>query len=340
MEFITKINNVYNFYFLKNELLIRKKNTLINFNQKKVLEKNIKSFQIKKDWILIKKDNEFSISNEKNKVLINGVFRLDNAFIFNEFCINTGKIDKVKKYYLINTKNNTITDFSPKPYYPHYMINKERGIIASQNIEAYNPFSGEIFWSSNITKLLKNENATLYGKPQIIKNKLFFFLFDSSRQTDINGTFCLDLESGIKIWKSDSIGGWLKTFQEKVYSLHMKTVKVLNPSTFEIEIIDLTEQLSVLDKKVYDKTTDYNWEIPFRFSVSRYFVKNSTLYFTQDKQNTIGAIDLRKKQLLWYTEIKIESGDIIPIVTDIKFNDNKLYVLDSGNSLHIYKEQK
>jgi outer membrane protein assembly factor BamB len=221
----------------------------------------------------------------------------------------------------------------------HYFFSEKKFISKNNKLIGCFNINETKYWVLQYDELINNQSVKLYGNLQIVKNKLFFFLFDSSRQTDTKFTFCIDIETGKILWKSNDIGGWLTTFQDKIYNLHMKTVKILNPNTFEIKTIDLTEQLSVLDKKQYDGANDYTWDIPFRFSINKYAINDDYLYFSQDKKNTVGIINLRTEQLVWYTDIEIDNKDN-PIIMDIKVNNDRLYVQDAANTLHIFKKQE
>jgi hypothetical protein len=236
-----------------------------------------------------------------------------------------------------NLREHKLPEGLNKNFY--YFFSEDKFISINNKLIGCFNITGTKFWVLQYDELLNNSNSKTYGNIQIIKSRLFFFLFDCSRQTDTNVTLCIDIDTGEVLWKSDEIGGWLTTFHNKIYNLHMKTVKVLNPETFEIETIDLTEQLSVLDKKRYDEANDYTWDIPFRFSVSKYVIEDDYLYFSQDKRNTIGIINLRTHLLEWFTDIEIDNPDV-QMITDIKVNNNRLYVQDSSNTLHIFEKQE
>ena len=339
------IHNVLKFEKHKESIIfsLRNQNIIYKYNSK--IEKSyendsqIKSFTVFNDEIIILGENKIL---DKGKVI---PFKKGVEFLepLNNHNLLIKHIDFEKEqidFYLYNYKNSSklklnIKNQRIRKIYKHFLLGVSIDSISIYNINLKKK-SNTIFFNN----LLEINTVNLYGNIQQIKNRLFFFLFDSSRQTDTSLTYCFDIISGKELWRSNDIGGWLKTFQNKIYSLHIKTVKILNPETLEINTIDLNEQLSILDKKRHNESTNETRDIPFRFSKSVYSINKDILYFTQTEQNTIGAINLKTKELIWNKEIKIESGEVIQIITDIKINNSKLYVQDSGNTLHIFEEQK
>ena len=104
--------------------------------------------------------------------------------------------------------------------------------------------------------------------------------------------------------------------------------------------INLEEELSTLDYRISNEQNTLVSDVIFSLSTTVYKVYNNHLYFSQEKGNTIGVIDLTKKKLVWYTKLEINSKDFIPIVTKMEFINNHLYILDSGNMLHVFENER
>lgn len=340
MRLVNRLENIFSFDFFNNELVFQQESKLILQPEGSIIEEGISSFLVKNNNLITNNTEQIKLYFSDKSINLEGTFRLANGFLVDEFYFNIGKVNKERKTYVINLESGEINDFPSKPYYPHQILKKDKAFIFSQKIEFYNPFSGEVFWNKDISELLKTTNTEIYGKPQIINNKLFFFLFDSSHLTDERITLCLDVETKEVLWESKKFGGWLTTFEDKIYAIKDKQVQILNPETFEVTNLDLQEQLLVLDKKTHKPEDQMIWQIPFSFSSSTYVIKDNHLYFTQEKNSTVGIIDLKTKELLWHTDIEINSGDIIPIITDIKVHGTRLYILDSSNTLHIFEKDK
>ncbi|WP_106794266.1 hypothetical protein [Aquimarina sp. Aq78] len=340
MKLINRLENIFSFDFFNKELVFLQESKLILQPEGLVIEENVSSFLVKNNNLITNNTNQIKLYFSGKSINLEGTFRLANGFLTDEFYFNIGKINKERKTYVINLESGEINDFTSKPYYPHQILKKDRAFIFSHRIEFYNPFSGEVFWSKDISELHKSTNNEIYGNPQIINNRLFFFLFDSSHQTNEHITLCLDIETEEILWRSESFGGWLTTFEDKIYAIKDKQIQILNPETFEVTNLDLHEQLSELDKQLYKPEDQMTWQVPFSFSNSTYVIKNNHLYFTQEKNNALGIIDLQAKKLLWHSDIEINSGGIIPIITDIKVYDTRLYILDSGNTLHIFEKDE
>lgn len=337
MKTVGRLDNIVNFDFYKGSLVIQQDDKLIKLEES-VVEEPISSFTVQENCLIVGSKQQIKLFTPNGNITIEGTFRITNGFLVDNFYINIGKVNKEQKALIIDLKNGIIDDFKYSPYYPHEILNSNRAFTFSQKIQFYNPFSGEIFWDRDIQKLLKNSETEIYGKPLIIEGKLFFFLFDSSRETNENTTFCLDIETGDILWQNTDFGGWLTTFENNIYSVKDKQIQILDPETFEVFNLDLQEQLSILDKEEYRPEDNMTWQKTFSFSYSTYVIENDHLYFTQQKGNTIGVINLKTEELLWHIDLEIDSGEIIPLFKDLKVYNDKLYVLDSGNTLHIFEK--
>lgn len=335
---IEKVPNVYNFGIYKNSLILKTEDKLIDYYNEKVLENNIELFSIIDSKLFIKKKGELVFFQEEIKIVLNGTFNPKKAVFFNDFFIQLGKVKKEKKTIKVNLRNSQISTINIEPYYPSLSY-KNYALKIANFIELYDPFNGKSFWKREFKDLLHNENASIYGNTQVIGNRLFFFLFDRSRTTADKSTYCLNAETGQILWQSDEFGGWLTKFDDRIYSVFDKTVQILNPMTFNVEKIDLTNCLSVLDKEIYFNPDNKNYKKTFFLSSARYQIEKSNLFFTEDRGSTFGVVNLQTKELIDYKELEIKNEDVKSIGV-IKIDSKMIYVSDSDYTLHIFNKPK
>lgn len=177
-------------------------------------------------------------------------------------------------------------------------------------------------WSKTLIELLITQSTKSYGDPILIDNKLCFYLYDSSRSTNLMSFLIINIEDGAVIFQSKEFGGWLTKFNSDIYSVYDRQINVLNPESFKIDKIDLSDSLSQLDKilsidghtKLYTKT--------FYLSNNLYIIEQNYLYFVEDKGSTIGIINLSTKNLEWSTNLALENKENLHI-KDYKISVNE-----------------
>ena len=60
------------------------------------------------------------------------------------------------------------------------------------------------------------------------------------------------------------------------------------------------------------------------------------IYFCDDRQGKIGVFDRDKKEVVWSYELDMERDGIAQIL-EMKYADNRWYVLDRSDTLHIFE---
>lgn len=335
------IYNVDDIAVLNGEVVLKQEDNLISLYDKSILHSQVELFTVVNDLLLIKKNNMFIVINKKKEFILHGNFNPNKSLSNdNSFLMNIGKVERKKTTILINIKTSEVVQFESRPYYPTALVAKKKAVKISSFIEMYNPFTGEIFWTHTLSELLGEKEVSTYGQPILINNNnnIILFLFDSSRKTSKSVTLYLSIETGEVLFKTKDFGGWLTENNGEIYSVFDKKVQKLDPQSFNIINIDLSETLSVLDKKILVKDDSKHYSKTFFLSNNLYVIKDDYFYFTEDKGATIGIINLSTKRLLWHAHLKINSEEN-PSIKSFKVNNNKIFVLDQGNTLHIFEKE-
>jgi hypothetical protein len=62
------------------------------------------------------------------------------------------------------------------------------------------------------------------------------------------------------------------------------------------------------------------------------------IYFCDDRQGKIGVFDRDKKEVVWSYKLEMEKDGVAQIL-EMKYSNNRLYVLDRNNTLHIFEKE-
>jgi hypothetical protein len=230
------------------------------------------------------------------------------------------------KIYAYNLQTNK-NDLEINDYDGGYLLILNNIIqlnFPKRNFLTCHPLStGEEKWRLNFDALLGIAETRLYGDILEDKERLFFFL--SEVQAGVGATFCISLETGEVLQKIESFGGWLQLVDGQLYVLGRKELKILNPDTFEKTVVDFSAILA-----------PHDWQ----FTWNKYVIKDHYLYFINENVGgggtaTVGILDIRTQDLVWYTDIEIEAGKYW--IAEIRVQDNRLYVLTQGGTLYVYE---
>ena len=135
--------------------------------------------------------------------------------------------------------------------------------------------------------------------------------------------------------------GYIRLQEDKIYALYGKSVSILDPETYHIRKIDLSEELAVLDESIEEflGTESLGYTIRrFKFSPTIYEVHYPYLYFAQERGAQVGIVNLETEKLDWHTTIDIDYP-VNPVVMDIKACKNRLYVHCADKTLHVFEKE-
>lgn len=98
----------------------------------------------------------------------------------------------------------------------------------------------------------------------------------------------------------------------------------LNDPNLSVKYTDLSESLEAI-----------SMSISYRSHAFPYDTKS--IYFCDDRQGKIGVFDRGKKEIVWSYELDMRRDGIAQIL-EMKYADNKWYILDRNNTLHIFEK--
>jgi len=62
------------------------------------------------------------------------------------------------------------------------------------------------------------------------------------------------------------------------------------------------------------------------------------IYFCDDRQGMIGVFDRKKQEVVWNYELEMKKDGISQIL-DMRYVNNRWYVLDRNDTLHIFEKK-
>jgi len=180
--------------------------------------------------------------------------------------------------------------------------------------------NNSIKWQLKFSEITNSKNNEVFSEIIHHNEKLFFFLSDGSNATE---SFVVDINTGNVLHRTTKLVGWLKLYNEKIYSLQSKAIVIMDANTYETETIELNDTLAA----------DY-----ITLEWNKYIVDGKLLYFADAFKPLVGIIDLKTKELLWHTLIEVNNKNLQKVM-EIKLDNTRLYVLTSDNTLHIFEKE-
>jgi len=232
--------------------------------------------------------------------------------------------------YLIKKMAQNIFEFGEYPLQKHIKIENDDSyapikftgsFLISQNgyylINCSNLC--EILWQLSFQDVLNNKNANLQSEIICCNDKIFFFLSGSNNTIE---SFVVDIKTGKVLFQTKKVVGWLKLYDYKIYAVQPKAVLIMDANTYETETIELIDTLTPKDI-----TLEWN----------KYIIDGDLLYFTDAFKPLVGVINLKTRKILWHTLIEIDNKNLQKVM-EIKYDNDRLYVLTSDNTLHVFEK--
>ena len=90
------------------------------------------------------------------------------------------------------------------------------------------------------------------------------------------------------------------------------------------------------------------WDKMEKMNLKKYGVNGNTslqgdlLYFYNDKELQFGVLDINTKEIIYVSEpiAVVERDDCFTQLKDLKVSENKVYILDSNHTLHIFEREQ
>ena len=263
-------------------------------------------------------------------------------------------VSKDKKTAILNIINNEF----------HYILNsrifkflewKEKLFFKNKNtIQGIEIYTGQFLWEFPLSSLGKWKNP--YTDEEIdfqvrrligIYNNIFWVFLNAE------GFIGLDIETGELKYRipeyhqaigktSTSSYDHSKGFFRSDYLLNSEKGKILGLAVDVFIEIDLTQEPPfVTQYGLQEEFEKYNIK-KANDTAGSYVVQDNLLYFYLAEKLRFGILDINTKEIIYVSEpiAVVERDDSFTRLRDLKVSENKVYILDSNHTLHIFEREE
>ena len=236
--------NINNFIFLENELIFQKEDSVYNFSKKNSVINKLKYKHIFFDSNFI---YSHPILYTKEGVIVRE-FTDDQAFIFfinpiKDYVISIkSKTNFKERAYSIFLNDNLIRNLPFKEYFilKKYFIKNKVFLLSSDNsiIYFYDIFNSNEDCQYDLETYFHQPAQIMEGRVLVSNNKIIFFAHTEDWSN--YATFVLDAQTGQVLFTTQEMGMKLITYNDFVYQIQRKAIKILDPKNLKIETIDVS----------------------------------------------------------------------------------------------------
>jgi len=255
----------------------------------------------------LNKENRYYIKNNCNYIVY---FELDNS---KELFINGNKIENFSRLKVFGSNKVFFSD-----------INE--------------PFIKSVNFIDNVDLFLFNAETYFHQPAQIMEGKVFvsnnkIIFFAHTEDWSNYATFVLDAQTGEVLFTTQEMGMKLMTYNDFVYQIQRKAIKILDPKNLKIETIDVStycdEQSIFLD----DHTI--------------FFYKNKLYTLAREQGSDVYNIwvifNLKTQQFehredMFISPKKKKDEKNKMFINDIQANDN-LVAIRCSDKLYVFEKQ-
>ena len=252
-------------------------------------------------------------------------------------------VSKDKKTAILNIINNEF----------HYILNsrifkflewKEKLFFKNKNtIQGIEIYTGQFLWEFPLSSLGKWKNSwdeerdfEVYKLIGIYNNILWAFI-------EIGGFIGLDIKTGELKYRISEyhMGKESKLFFRSDYYLDNERGKIFGLAHIFIEI-DLTQDPPfVTQYGLQEEFEKYNIK-KANDTAEDFVVQDNLLYFYLAEQLRFGVLDINTKEIIYISEpiAVVERDNSFTRLRDLKVSENKVYILDSNHTLHIFEREQ
>ena len=255
----------------------------------------------------LNKENRYYIKNNCNYIVY---FELDNS---KELFINGNKIENFSRLKVFGSNKVFFSD-----------INE--------------PFVKSVNFIDNVDLFLFNAETYFHQPAQIMEGKVFvsnnkIIFFAHTEDWSNYATFVLDAQTGEVLFTTQEMGMKLMTYNDFVYQIQRKAIKILDPKNLKIETIDVS---TYCDEQSI-------------------FLDDHTIFFYKDKLYTLAreqgsdvyniwvVFNLKTQQFehredMYINPKKKKDEKNKMFINDIQANDNLVAIRCSDN-LYLFEKQ-
>ena len=263
---------------------------------------------------------------------------------------NTILIDKkdnlIKLEYI---DSSPISVFSNEYIYIYiYIYIKNKIYDDVMSIRAFSIQKKEHLWEFSLASFGKYKNSwdeeryfRVYKLIGIHNNIFWAFI-------ELGGFIGLDIETGELKYRIpeyhqavEKTITKIKGFYRSDYLLDSGKGKILGMAMDVFIEIDLNQELPFATQYgLQEEFEKYN--IEGKDTSTQYIVQDDLLYFYLAEQLKFGILDINTKEIIYISEpiAVVERDDSFTRLRDLKVSENKVYILDSNNTLHIFEREE
>jgi hypothetical protein len=337
------VNNISSDFYINKNCIFYKVDDIIQIITSSTLEDT--KFEIANKFILSVINGYNIIWNIEFAIVYNDLFQEKIKILFNEnylrqivdFILDVGILIKeirgeTEYLYLYKALTSKVVFENYNHDLAKLLSNGSLLLLKGTTFTCISLSSQQVLWETNIAEYSFKE-ITSINKLLIGVNYLYIYANDKNWNS--YGFRVVDINSGECVFATNAFGPNIFDHESKIYSVGRASqiVQVMNKGSFEIERIDLSDELG---------------EYVFETQCTPYFHKNE-LYVAlvkkgEDIYSSWGIIDLETNKLKFKTEMlrdfnKKPTKTNKDFVSQIKANDIMVGVKVPGNMLHIYEKQ-
>ena len=252
-------------------------------------------------------------------------------------------VSKDKKTAILNIINNEF----------HYILNsrifkflewKEKLFFKNKNtIQGIEIYTGQFLWEFPLSSLGKWKNSwdeerdfEVYKLIGIYNNIFWAFI-------EIGGFIGLDIKTGELKYRISEyhMGKESKLFFRSDYYLDNERGKIFGLAHIFIEIDLNQDPPFVTQYGLQEEFEKYNIK-KANDTAEDFVVQDNLLYFYLAEQLKFSILDINTKEIIYISEpiAVVERDDSFTRLRDLKVSENKVYILDSNHTLHIFEREK
>ena len=303
---------------------------LYNETLKKSVETTTTNIRRFKNYILTYSNNFYDYNLNRNTYNVpNECFFYDLGYDSYIFLNNSTSM------FLYNFEERSIKkqiDFSNYEGGIICLVDNENTLIDNgKNIYLYNLLSEKTIWQYDLETYFHQPAQIMEGRVLVSNNKIIFFAHTEDWSN--YATFVLDAQTGEVLFTTQEMGMKLITYNDFVYQIQRKAIKILDPKNLKIETIDVStycdEQSIFLD----DHTI--------------FFYKNKLYTLAREQGSDVYNIwvifNLKTQQFehredMFISPKKKKDEKNKMFINDIQANDN-LVAIRCSDKLYVFEKQ-
>ena len=255
----------------------------------------------------------------------------------------TALIDKKENLIVLGNIDKFSTYIFSNEYIYIYIYKKNKIYDDVMSIRAFSIQEKEHLWEFSLASFGKWKNSwdeerffEVYKLIGIYNNILWAFI-------EIGGFIGLDIKTGELKYRISEyhMGKESKLFFRSDYYLDNERGKIFGLAHIFIEIDLNQDPPFVTQYGLQEEFEKYNIK-KANDTAEDFVVQDNLLYFYLAEQLRFGILEINTKEIIYISEpiAVVERDDCFTQLKDLKVSENKVYILDSNHTLHIFEREE